>query len=335
MTAFDWNDLRAFLAVAREGSTLGAAKVMGVNQTTVARRIEALEQSLALKLFERGQTGSRLTLAGQDILGEAERVEQAVATLDSRAAAHQRGMAGVIRLTATESIANSLLTPALAEFRRLYPDITVELVITDLPLDLSAGEADVALRGVNSMLADSNLVSRKLIDFVFALYCSRSYALQRGGVPRTPEELRDHALIAGEGNLRNLPALKWMADQAPDAEIACRSNSMTNLVFAIKAGLGVAPLVTLQGDLERDLVRCFKPEPEIINSLYVVTRPDLKDTPRVRAFIDFMAPHVSGLRRRIEAQAETVNAKVQAALQAELEALAQSADAGREVSSPA
>ncbi|MET0272558.1 MAG: LysR family transcriptional regulator, partial [Phenylobacterium sp.] len=88
---FDWNDLKAFLAVARGGSTLGAAKALGINQTTVARRIESLEADLGLKLFERGQSGSRLTEAGRDLMGEAEKVEAAAGGFVNRASAHQRG----------------------------------------------------------------------------------------------------------------------------------------------------------------------------------------------------------------------------------------------------
>src|SRR4051812_9814260 len=103
---FDWNDLKAFLAVARGGSTLAAAKALGVNQTTAARRIETLEQAVSLKLFERGQTGSRLTEAGRDLLGEAERVERACEAFDNRAKAHQRGLTGSIRITCIEILAN-------------------------------------------------------------------------------------------------------------------------------------------------------------------------------------------------------------------------------------
>jgi len=95
---FDWNDLKAFLAVARGGSTLAAAKSLGVNQTTVARRIEALETALALKLFERGQSGSRLTEIGRDLIAEAEKVEQCAKALQSRAETHGRGLSGTLRV---------------------------------------------------------------------------------------------------------------------------------------------------------------------------------------------------------------------------------------------
>ena len=112
MSIYDWNDLKAFLAVARGGSTLSASRTLGVNQTTVARRIEALEAALSLKLFERGQSGSRLTEAGEDLVAEAERVERASERFALRAAGHRRGLSGVLRITTTEIIANTMVMPA-------------------------------------------------------------------------------------------------------------------------------------------------------------------------------------------------------------------------------
>src|SRR5512144_496696 len=120
---FDWNDLKAFLAVGRGGSTLAAAKSLGVNQTTVARRIEALEAALGLKLFERGQAGSRLTEAGQTLIPEAEAVERACEGFSHQVQSLQRGMSGTLRVTVNETLANTFLAAALADFRRLYPDI--------------------------------------------------------------------------------------------------------------------------------------------------------------------------------------------------------------------
>lgn len=295
---FDWNDLKAFLAVARGGSTLAAAKSMGVNQTTVARRIESLEAALSLKLFERGQTGSRLTEAGRDLVPEAERVERAAQRFESRAAGHQRGLAGAIRVTATEILANTMLMPAIAEFRRQHPEVQVDLIVTDRPLDLDAGEADVAIRS-GQALGLSDLVARKVGDHDFALYCSREYAARRG-MPR-PETLKDHDLIGGELEMADGPGMAWMFRQAAGKAPVTRSNSMSNLLYAIKAGLGVAPMVCQACDLDAELVRCSEPIPEARGSSWVVTRRELKDVPRVRAFLDFIVPHLQHrMRREIE-----------------------------------
>lgn len=302
---FDWNDLRAFLAVARGGSTLAASRTLGVNQTTVARRIEALEQALGLKLFERGQTGSRLTEAGRDLLGEAEKVEAASQGFASRAAAHARGMAGTIRVTANELIAQILLTPGLAEFRRLYPDVQLELVVSDRMLDLEGGEADVAIRG-GLNLTGSTLIARKVLDFHFALYCSRGYAAHRGAP--TPQTLASHDLVGGADEIASLPGMQWMFDQAQGAKPAALSNTLSNLVESVRAGLGVGPIACLVGDADPDLMRCSPPIPGALGAAWIVTRRELKDTPRVRAFIDFMAPHISATVRGLEAKAEALRA---------------------------
>lgn len=308
---FDWNDLRAFLAVARTGSTLGAAKSLSVNQTTVARRLEALEQALTLKLFERGQTGSRLTEAGQDLLAEAEKVEKAVQALANRAAAHGRGMAGSIRVTATEILANLVVTPALGEFRRLYPDIHIQLELTDRTLDLRAGEADIALRS-GFALQESDLIARKLGEFTFALYCSRSYAARRGA-PRSLEELAQHDLIGGDSDMSNFPGLRWMFEQAPGVEPITRSNTMTNMMHAVRGGLGIAPVGTLIADADPELIRLHTlPGPPA--SAWIVTRPELRDAARVRAFIDFLVPHFATMKRAMQAQGAAVRERVAAEL---------------------
>ena len=302
---FDWNDLKAFLAVARGGSTLAAAKSLGVNQTTVARRIESLEAALTLKLFERGQTGSRLTEAGQDLVEEAERVERAAVRVANRAAGHQRGLAGSIRVTATEILSNLVLMPGIAEFRRKFPEVQVDLIVTDRPLDLEAGEADVAIRAA-SALASSDLVARKLSDHEFALYCSREYAARRG-MP-TLETLKDHDLIGGELEMTDGPGMAWMFRHAGGKSPVTRSNTMNNLLYAIRAGLGVGPMVCEAADADYELVRCSGEIEEARGSSWLVTRRELKDTPRVRAFIDFMAPYLMHQNKLLRERGRRVQA---------------------------
>jgi DNA-binding transcriptional LysR family regulator len=312
---FDWNDLKAFLAVAREGSTLGGAKALKINQTTVARRIEALEAAVGLKLFERGQTGSSLTEAGRDLLAEAERMEAAATGFSHRAAAHRRGLAGTLRVTATEILANTAITPGLAAFRAAYPDVQVELLITDEILDLEAGEADLALRA-GEVLGESDLVGRKVAEFPFALYASRDYLLRRG-LPDSIEDLRHHDLIAGDGPSEPLPGVKWMLDRLPGVEPVVRSNSLTSLLQALKAGMGIGPFGRLAADLEPELVRVF-PINELTTSGWIITRRDLKDVPRVRAFIDFFVPHFVQLQKSLRVRGEAAQAERLAEIRAEL-----------------
>jgi DNA-binding transcriptional LysR family regulator len=307
---FDWNDLKTFLAVARGGSTLAAAKALKINQTTVARRLEALEADVGLKLFERGQSGSRLTEAGEDLVAEAERLEEAAASFDNRAAGHRRGLAGVLRVTATEILANLVVTPSLPEFRRRHPDIRVDLVVSDLPLDLEAGEADVAIRA-GVALTVSDLVARKFAEFDFAFYASRDY-VRRRGLPGSVEDLRHHDLITGEGARLMLPGVAWMLERLPGVEPVARCNSMTNLLHTLKAGVGIAPFGCLVADVDPELVRVLPPIPDLKPGAWVVTRSDMTDVPRVRAFSDFIVPFFATLRKELEARGAAVQAAVAA-----------------------
>jgi DNA-binding transcriptional LysR family regulator len=295
---YDWNDLKAFLAVARGGSTLAGARTLGVNQTTVARRIESLENDLRLKLFERGQTGSRLTEVGQSLIAEAEKVEQAAIRFDNFAAGQLRGAGGSLRMTTNELVANTMVIPALGDFRRAHPDIQVDLVITDRSLDLENGEADLAIRTALS-LPTSDLVVRKICDHHLALYCSREYA-SRNGAPASTDELKDHDLIDVTNEMGEMPGASWMMRHSGGKQPVTRSNSMASLVHAVKAGLGIGALPCTIGDTDHALIRCSDPIEEATATSWIVTRRDLKDTPRVRAFIDFMVPYLQQEVRRVE-----------------------------------
>lgn len=295
---FDWNDLKAFLAVSREGSTLGASRSLGVNQTTVSRRIEALEHALGVKLFERGQTGSRLTEVGQALIAEAEQVELAAIRFGHLAAGQLRGATGALRLTTNELVASTMVIPALAEFHKVHPDLRVDLVITDRHLDLDSGEADLAIRTAQSLPA-SDLVARKICDHQMGLYCSRDYAA-RHGVPATLADLKDHDLIDMAMETGATPAASLMMRYSGGKDPVTRSSSMAGLVHMVKAGMGIGALPSTIGDIDRDLIRCSDVLEETRATSWIITRRELKDTPRVRAFIDFMAPYLSSEIRRVE-----------------------------------
>ena len=143
---FDWNDLRHFLAVARYGSTIAAAKALNVNQSTVHRRLDELEKRLGRQLIVRQPTGYKLTELGQDMVTYAEQVEDAVQTFERRLAASGTGLTGSIRLTCPEAVGVRLLhSPFIAKFYERYPDSRVDFVISDKLLDLAKGEADIAI----------------------------------------------------------------------------------------------------------------------------------------------------------------------------------------------
>jgi DNA-binding transcriptional LysR family regulator len=195
----DWNDLRYVLAVAEAGSALRAAERLGVNQTTVLRRIDALEAQLGTAFFERRRSGHSLTPAGRRAVEAAERMDAEVGALVSALAAERRNLAGLVRITTSESLANRLVTPSMRAFHERHPGIDVELITSDQRLDLARGDADVALRA-GSRPEGAGIVARRLPDHHWTIYCSRKYAAQRG-YPRTREEIGSHDIVGMDGRI--------------------------------------------------------------------------------------------------------------------------------------
>jgi len=291
MGPIDWDDLRYVLAVVRSGTASGAAELLGVNATTVARRIAALEAGLGLELFQKRQSGYVPTEAGQQAAKTAAAMEVEVEGLRNGIAAQRRVTSGLVRFTCPETIASYLVAPWLVGFRALYPAVRIEVINSDAMLDLAKGEADVAMR-VGAPPAGAGIVARRLPDSPWTAYCSRAYADARG-MPAGPEAMRDHALVGLEGTMARLPSSIWFEAMVGADRIPLRCNSLGNVVETIKADLGVAMLPCLIGDLVHELVRCYPPIPELNAQMWLIVREDLKATPHVRAYVDFLAQRLA------------------------------------------
>jgi DNA-binding transcriptional LysR family regulator len=291
----DWNDLRHFLAVIRHGSTISAAKALGVNQSTVHRRLGELERRLGRRLVERHPTGYRLTELGEQLRPLAERVEIAVQDLERCAASSDVELAGTVRVTCPESVGYRMMkTPLLDAFHLRYPGLRVELIMVDRVLDLAKGEADVAIRTAPPQ--DDALVSRKLADVPWAVFASRSY-VDRHGQPERLEDINKHAVIGFDGASAGHPAARWLKSVAPDACVAARCTGTPALVRAVRSGAGLAPLPIPALDDEPDLVQVLGPDPVLTLQFYLVFHRDLQRTPRVRAFCDFLAEETKTFRQ--------------------------------------
>lgn len=285
-----WDDLRYVLAVARTGSAMRAAGVLGVNQTTVLRRLDAVEAALGVAVFERSTSGQVLTRAGRLVAEAAERMEEQARRLDTALAAQRRTLTGSVRLTTSEVLAGRLVAPCMRTFHALYPGIPVELITTDDRLNVAAGEADVALRA-SARPEGAGIVAQRLPDLDWTVYCSRGYAAERG-LPESRAALRGHDVVGLEGRMGQLPGWRWLSAATPGAAIVVRSNSFVSLVSNLKAGLGIGALPTIIGDAEPDLVRCLAPPPELKAELWLIVREELKAEPHIRAFTDFLASYV-------------------------------------------
>jgi DNA-binding transcriptional LysR family regulator len=293
MKSYDWNDLRYFLAVARTGSTISAAKDLGVNQSTVQRRLAALEEAVGRKLVERLPVGYRLTSFGEELRPHAEGVETAIACLDRKIDSTDTAPSGTVRLTCSEGMAYRFIPRMLDVFHTRYPSVRVDLLISDQFLDLAKGEADIALRAGESK--DSTLISRKLSDTPWALYASRSYVGRHGRVDGAAD-LNRHAMIVFDGALEHIHASKWFRSLVPNPVVTARCNHVIGMLLSVKSGVGIGPLPLQVGDMEEDLVRVLDPVPESMSRVYLLVHPDLRDVPRVRALYDFMVSEIDSFR---------------------------------------
>lgn len=293
---FDWNDLRHFLAVARTGSTLAAGHALRVSQTTVARRITALEAALGVMLFERRQSGYALTPAGDSLLRHAEAVDAAASGFADAAGGHVRQASGTVRLSAQEIHAVTILSPILRDLRAAHPAIRIELDATEALCDLAAGEADIALRSARRP-AGAGLVCRRVADETWTPYCSRSYAAAHG-MPKTLADLREHPIIGGgsEGVWRIYR--NWLAQQGLEESVVLMHASLTGILSAVKSGSGIAALPCFVADAEPDLIRCMPAPDNVERGVWLLTHERLRHEPRVRVVMDFLGDALSRLARQ-------------------------------------
>lgn len=291
----DWNDLRYFLAVAQTGSTLAAGRRLKVSQTTAARRVAALEESLGLTLFERRQAGYALTPTGEALLAQAEAVAAAAGAFAEAAAAQSRDATGTVRLTTSDIYTVTLMAPMLRDLHEAHPGIRIELVTSDHPLDLAAGEADVAVRA-SVMPEGAGLVVRRIADDAWTLYCSRDYAA-RHVRPATADDLRHHPIIGGGGE-KIWPVYRaWLQRYDLEEAVVMEHGSATGLLAAVRAGAGMAVLPSFMADRDPELVQVLPPMKRDKLALWLMTHERVRHAPRVRAVMDFLGDRLQQIAR--------------------------------------
>ena len=301
-----WSDLRYFAAVSRTGSLAGAARELGVNHSTVFRRINALEENLGVKIFERLPAGYVLTAAGEEMMATALHIEDEINALDRRLSGRDYRLSGNIRVTTTDTVGLWFVQPHLYEFHQAHPGIQVELVISNELFSLSKREADIAIRPTQN--PPEELVGRRISDIAWAVYGSREYLKDKPKL-RKPSDLARHRLVSGDDSLAQLPATRWLRKHASDAEIGYRSNSLMTQLSAVKAGFGLAVLPCFLGDSESDLARVFAPDASLTSGLWLLTHRDLRDTARIRAFMDFMARSIRSQKSLLEGKRPAINGR--------------------------
>lgn len=282
--AIDWEDLRYLLAIGRERTLAGAARRLGVNHSTVFRRLQQAEARLGLRVFERLPEGYLPTAAGEAVLAEAARMDEAADALARRVAGSDVRLSGRIRLTTAPNLASDFVAHYLPEFLAHYPDIRVEIAVGDRDFDLARREADLALRATAQ--PPDYLIGRKVCDIVWWVCAGDAYLAQHAA-PRTMDDLASHALIGAEASFLRVAPFAWLETTFDESRIVARANELNTMAALAVAGLGLA---LLPGDQSRPgLRRLFPMQPAFPAALWILTHPDLRRVARIQAFSEFLS----------------------------------------------
>lgn len=288
-----WDDFRYVKAIADTRSLAGAAETLGVNHSTVFRRLGQVEHELGSRLFERSRGGYALTPCGEEMVRLAERMGEDIVTFERKVTGHDLRPSGELRITTNDTLLTHLLTDVLAAFRRAYPDIVLDLVVSNQSLNLSKRDADVAVRATDR--PPEALVGRRVVGIAWAIYGPAGAA---DGFD--PQDARQHDWIGFGDNLSGVKAAKWLAEHVGRERIVYRSNTVLGLAEAAAAGIGLALVPCFIGAATAGLERLAPPDPALESGLWLLTHPDLRHTARVRAFLDFAAAEIARRRNVIE-----------------------------------
>ncbi|HLS82835.1 MAG TPA: LysR family transcriptional regulator [Steroidobacter sp.] len=275
----DWNDLRFFIALAREGSLAGAARRLGVEHTTVSRRVAALEKQLAVKLFERTHKGFQLTAEGVEVSEFAYRIEDEAFGIERLASADQ-AVHGLVRISAPPAVASYYLTPRLASFHQRWGNVQVELAGDRRSVNLSRREADIAIR--LSAPGGGSMVARRVGAIAHALYGAHAY------LERTAVGEREY--VGYDEALDHVRPQQWLFALARGRPLVFRSSELACLHQAVVAGIGLGVLPRFIGDQDSRLARVpVDNAASATHEVWLLLHPDLRRSRRVRAVVDYLA----------------------------------------------
>lgn len=267
---------------------------MSKSQSTVHRRLSELESALGRALVKRHPTGYRLTPFGLAMLPHAEAMESVSDALEQHVRQISQETENVVRVTCPEPIMYLMTKAGLIDkFHELYPELRVEFVLSDKYVDLAKGEADVALRSGDT--DDGDLVGRKIADSLWAVFASRSF-VDLNGKPESVGDICNFPIVALDEAMSGHRLTEWLAAIAPQAVISSRNSSILGLISSVKADLGIAALPMALGNREPELVRVLGPIPELTRPWRILANPDVRTTPRVSAFFDFVRAETDMLR---------------------------------------
>lgn len=293
MADFDWNDVRAFLAVARSGRLTAAAARLGVDHSTLSRRVAALEHSLKAKLFDRSPSGYSPTEAGRRLMPLAEDMERLALGAAETVGGSAGLIEGMVRIGSPEGFGSYFLAPRIQKLKAQYPQLVVQLVAASAVFSLAKREADIAI-SVSRPPAGRLLVS-KLIDYDLGLYAAPDYLAGAADI-RSCDDLKGHRFVSYIGDLLHFPELDFLQQVVPGGITSMESSNLVAQTRATLAGAGLCVLPAFLAREEAGLVRVLEDEVNLTRSLWLTVHQDLAELARVRATIRFIKDEVEAAR---------------------------------------
>jgi DNA-binding transcriptional LysR family regulator len=288
----DWDDLRFFLAVVRSGSLSAAARALRCTQSTVGRRLAALEVQLGVRLVNRTPRGYVATPAGESVREHVERIEAEASAVERIVSGRDARLEGKVTVTCIESVANNILAPCFAALHRDYPEIIIELRPPDR-LSLARRDADISIHHVRPK--QQEVVVRRIGSIAFGLYASPDY-LERFGAPNFADGCLGHRVIALPDQFCDLPQMQWLAGLSTKARVVLRTASYESRLHSILAGDGMAYLPRFHADELPGLTRIDEtPSPAPVVDLWLAVHKENRNVGRIRTIIDAIAEAVSPL----------------------------------------
>ncbi|VVP15729.1 HTH-type transcriptional regulator HdfR [Pseudomonas fluorescens] len=281
----NWDDLKIFLAVARTGNLVKAARKLRIDQSTVSRRITQLEYALGASLFERSHTGLALNGFGAELLESVQSMDTGFAALSATLDRQSSVLHGPVRIGTMEGIATLYLSSRLAAFHREYPAITVELVTSAQQLYVTHREADVFLGFFKPQ--GRGLDAEQMGRFSLHLYASDSY-LEQQGVPEDVDALSQHKFVGYIDDLIQIDAVRWLEEVVSKPDLVFQSTSMLAQMFAAAAGVGIVLLPDFADAGRFGLRRVLGDEVRVTRDLWLSVHRELRYVPRIKAAVSFL-----------------------------------------------
>lgn len=279
----DWNSLKAFLAIARRETLSGAANDLDVNHSTIFRRLNSFEKEVGGQLFERRNNRYELTTLGHELLDFAQSIENSFDGIDRHIVGKDIQPKGIVKITAPNNIAYRYLPRYITDFNLHYPEIQIELLVSNLEFNMSNRQADIAIRATDS--PPEHLIGRQVSTLNWSVFGSVLYD-SKYGLPKHITELANHCLIGATGPLRRLSAFSWQDKNFAD-QIITRCDDLTAMSYFVESGQGLA---FLPDDQDRpELIRLFSVSDSKASNLWLLTHPDLRNVERIKLVMQHLA----------------------------------------------